>query len=219
MLTFSQEYKKMFEKLKSPKNILNLPNLLTILRFLLIPVIAILLECDSDQPPFERDWMFRYSPGRVAAMVCAIAGISDLLDGYFARKWNIESLFGKFLDPVADKVFLLVGLVMLMKLDRVSAYMVILLLSREFLITALRGVAAGEGIIIAAGTSGKYKLTLQMVGLGFLMWYGKAFGLPGVVVGTVILYLALFISLLSGYHYLQDFFTARRAKFGDSFMG
>lgn len=204
----------MFEKLKSPKNILNLPNLLTILRFLLIPFIAVLLEYDGDQPPFERDWMFRFSAGRVAAVVCAIAGISDLLDGYFARKWNIESLFGKFLDPVADKVFLLVSLVMLMKLDRVSAYIVILLLSREFLITALRGVAAGEGMIIAAGTSGKYKLTFQMVGLGFLMWYGNAFGFPAVVIGTGILYIALFISLLSGFYYLQDFFKARREKFG-----
>lgn len=184
----------------------------------MIPLIAVLLEYDSEQPPFEHDWMFRYSPGRVAAMVCAIAGISDLLDGYFARKWNIESLFGKFLDPVADKVFLLVGLVMLMKLGRVSAYMVILLLSREFLITALRGVAAGEGMIIAAGTSGKYKLTFQMIGLGFLMWYGSAFGFPAIVIGTWILYVALFVSLLSGFYYLQDFFRARREKFGESFM-
>lgn len=199
----------MFANLKSPKNVFNLPNLITILRFLLIPFMAVLLEFDSDQPLFENDWMFRYSPGRVAAVVVALAGISDLLDGYFARKWNIESLFGKFLDPVADKVFLLVGLVMLMKLERVSALMVILLLSREFLITALRGVAAAEGIVIAADTLGKWKLTFQMIGLGFLMWYGSAFGLPAIKVGTFILYIALFISLLSGFYYLRDFFKAR----------
>lgn len=199
----------MFEKLKSPRNVLNLPNLLTILRFLLIPVMAILLEFDSDQPLFENDWMFRYSPGRLASMVVVLAGVSDLLDGWFARRWKIESLFGKFLDPVADKVFLLVALVMLMKLERVSALIVILLLSREFLITALRGVAAAEGIIIAADMLGKWKLTFQMIGLGFVMWYGSAFGLPAIKVGTVILWIALAISLISGYSYLRDFFRAK----------
>ncbi len=121
-------------------------------------------------------------------------------------------MLGKFLDPVADKLFLLVSLIMLMKLGRVEAWLVIVLLSREFLITALRAVAAGEGLVIAAGQSGKVKLTFQMIGLGFLMWYGTAFGLPAVVVGTWILYIALFTSLLSGYHYLRDFLTARKLK-------
>lgn len=199
----------MWKQLTSSKSLLNLPNLLTLLRLCLIPVLAIFLEYDGDQPPFEKDWMFRYSPGRMAALVVTIAGITDLLDGYFARKWNIESLFGKFLDPVVDKVFLLVGLVMLMKLGRVDAWLVIVLLSREFLITALRGVAAGEGIIISAGTSGKFKLIFQMVGLGFLMWYGSAFGLSAFWIGTAILYVALAISLYSGYYYLKDFFSAR----------
>jgi CDP-diacylglycerol--glycerol-3-phosphate 3-phosphatidyltransferase len=198
--------------LRSPHNVLNLPNCLTILRIWLIPIVALLLAYDSDQPPFEADWMFRYSPGRLAAVVVAIAGLTDLLDGYFARRWHIESLLGKFLDPVADKLFLLVGLVMLMEIGRVSAWLVILLLSREFLVTGLRGVAAGEGLIISAGTSGKYKLTFQLIGLGFLMWYGNAFGLPGHVVGTWILYVALGISLFSGYSYLSDFLIAMRKK-------
>jgi len=197
------------KRLTSSKTIFNLPNLLTLLRLALVPVMAVFLEYDGDQVPFEKDWMFRYSPGRMAALVVAIAGVTDLLDGYIARKWKIESLFGKFLDPVVDKVFLLVGLVLLMKLGRVNAYLVILLLSREFLITALRAVAMGEGIVIAAGSSGKFKLIFQMVGLGFLMWYGSAFGLPAVKVGTAILYGALFLSLYSGYYYLRDFFAAK----------
>ena len=197
---------------KSPRNLLNLPNLLTLLRLLLIPVMALLLEFDAEQPPFERDVMFRYSPGRLAALVVIIAGVTDLLDGYFARLWKIESLLGKFLDPVADKVFLLVGLIMLMKLERVSAWLVILLLSREFLITALRGVAAGEGLIISAGQAGKFKLTFQLVGLGFLMWYGSAFGISAYKVGTYILYVALGMSLISGYNYLSDFFMALSQK-------
>jgi CDP-diacylglycerol--glycerol-3-phosphate 3-phosphatidyltransferase len=200
------------KQFKSQTNILNLPNCLTIFRIVLIPFMALLLDADTEQLPFSVDTMFRFSPGRLAAMVVVLAGITDLLDGYYARKWNIESLLGKFLDPVADKLFLLVSLVMLMKLGRVDAWLVIILLSREFLITALRAVAAGEGLIIAAGQSGKVKLTFQMVGLGFLMWYGTAFGLPAVKVGTWILYVALFTSLLSGYHYLRDFLEARKGS-------
>lgn len=198
------------KQFRSQTNIFNLPNCLTIFRIVLIPFMALLLDSDTEQLPFSMDTMFRFSPGRLAAMVVVLAGITDLLDGYYARKWNIESLLGKFLDPVADKLFLLVSLVMLMKLGRVDAWLVIILLSREFLITALRAVAAGEGLIIAAGQSGKVKLTFQMIGLGFLMWYGTAFGLPAVKVGTWILYVALFTSLLSGYHYLRDFLEARK---------
>jgi len=197
---------------KSPSNLLNLPNLLTLIRLLLVPVIGTLLALDSDQPPFEQDWMFRYSPGRVAAIVVAIAGLTDLLDGYYARKWGIESLLGKFLDPLVDKLLLLVSLVMLMRLERVEAWLVILLLSREFMITGLRGVAVGEGIVIAAGTSGKYKLTFQLIGLGLLMWYGSLLGLPAHRVGIWILYLAMVISLVSGYIYLSDFLIALEKK-------
>lgn len=200
------------KQLKSATNVLNLPNLLTLFRIVLIPIIAILLAYDSDQPPFDRDWMFRYSPGRVAGLMIALAGLTDLLDGYFARLWKIESLLGKFLDPVADKVLLMVGLVMLMQLERVESWLVILLLSREFLITALRGVAVGEGIVISAGTSGKYKLTFQLVGLGFLCWYGNILGFPAYQIGSVILYIALVISLVSGYIYLADFLSALTEK-------
>lgn len=177
-----------------------------------MPFIGVLLAMDSDQPPFEQDWMFRFSPGRVAAIVLAVAGLTDLLDGYFARKWEIESLLGKFLDPVADKLLLLVSLVMLMRLERVDAWLVIILLSREFLITGLRGVAAGEGMIIAAGNSGKYKLTFQLIGLGFLMWYGSLLGFSAYKIGIWILYLALVISLVSGYIYLSDFLIALEKK-------
>lgn len=174
--------------------------------------MALLLAFDSEQPPFDQDWMFRYSPGRVAAFVIAIMGLTDLLDGYLARKWRLESLVGKFLDPLADKLVLMVGLVMLLELDRVSVWLVIVLLTRELLITGLRGIAVGEGIVIPAGRAGKFKLIFQMVGLGFLMWYGSAFGLPAVKVGTVILWIGLLISVGSGFAYMRDFFQALRKR-------
>jgi len=100
------------KQFKSQTNILNLPNCLTILRILLIPFLALLLDSDTEQLPFQLDTMFRFSPGRLAAFVVIVAGVTDLLDGYYARKWEIESLLGKFLDPVADKLFLLVSLIM-----------------------------------------------------------------------------------------------------------
>lgn len=200
------------KQFKSSTNILNLPNCLTILRIFLVPPIAILLAYDSDQPPFDLDWTLRSSPGKYAAFVVALAGLTDLADGWLARRWKIESLLGKFLDPVADKVLLMVGLVMLMKLDRVQPWLVMALLSREFLVTALRGVAAGEGLIISAGKGGQWKLTFQLVGLGFLMWYGTILGFSAYKMGTWILYIALFISLSSGFNYLNDFFRALRAK-------
>jgi len=182
------------------------------LRLLLIPAMAFLLAFDGDQPLFERDFMFRYSPGRLAALVVVLAGATDLLDGYFARKWHVESLFGKFLDPVADKLFLMVGLIMLMKLGRVSAWLVIILLSRELMITGLRAVAIGEGIVISAGKFGKLKQIFQMIGLGFLMWYGNVVGVAAHRVGILILYIALFVSLVSGYGYLKDFFIELERK-------
>lgn len=197
-----------WKRLKSADNLLNLPNLLTLLRIVLIPLIAVLLEFDTDHPPFESDFMFRYSPGRIAAGVILFAGITDLLDGYLARKWKIETLLGKFLDPLADKLVLLVGLIMLMKLERVEAWLVMVLLSREFLITGLRAIAVGEGMVIAAGQSGKLKLIFQMIGIGLLMWYGSLFGISAFEVGAVILYIALVISLWSGFIYLRDFFKA-----------
>lgn len=200
------------DQLFSKNSLWNIPNLLTILRIALIPAMGVLLAFDSEQPPFDKDWMFRYSPGRVAAVVLTIMGITDLLDGYLARRWGIESLIGKFLDPLADKLVLLVGLIMLMDLQRVSAWLVIVLLSREFLVTGLRAIAVGEGIVIAAGGTGKLKLIFQMVGLGFLMWYGSAFNLPAVVVGTWILYVALLISVFSGMQYLAAFLQALGAK-------
>lgn len=202
----------LLKNLKSRDAILNLPNLLTLLRIALLPVMALLLDYDREQPSFDHDFMLRFSPGRLAAVVVMAAGITDLLDGWLARLWHIESLLGKFLDPVADKLFLMVGLIMLMKLDRVEPWLVILLLSREFLITGLRGVAVGEGLVIAAGSFGKLKLTFQLIGLGLVMWYGSLFGMQAFVVGTYILYAALIISLYSGYSYLKDFFVALSTK-------
>jgi CDP-diacylglycerol--glycerol-3-phosphate 3-phosphatidyltransferase len=192
--------------------IFNLPNLITFFRILLIPFVWFFLELDVELPSIEFDFTLRYSPGKIAALLILLAGVSDFFDGYFARRWKIESLLGKFLDPLADKLLLLVGLVMLMQLDRVESWLVIILLSREIIITGLRGVAIGEGLVIPAGKFGKFKLVFQLIGLGLIMWYGTFFGVSAYTLGLWILYVALLISLVSGYLYLHDFFTALSKK-------
>lgn len=202
-----------FEKqFRSDRNVFNLPNTLSLLRILLVPVYGALLSYDTDQPLLKFDVTFRYSPGRLATLVVILAGITDLLDGYFARKWKIESVLGKFLDPVADKLFLMVGLIILMQLGRVEAWLAIVLLSRELFITGLRSVAAGEGLIISAGRFGKLKHIFQLVGLGFLSWYGSFLGFSAYRIGTWILYVALIVSVFSGVGYVWDFLAALKAK-------
>jgi CDP-diacylglycerol--glycerol-3-phosphate 3-phosphatidyltransferase len=101
---------------------------------------------------------------------------------------------------------------MLMQLNRVESWLVIILLSREIIITGLRGVAIGEGLVIPAGKFGKFKLVFQLIGLGLIMWYGTFFGVSAYTLGLWILYVALLISLVSGYLYLHDFFTALSKK-------
>ncbi len=197
---------------RSRKNLLNLPNCLSLFRIALIPLVAVFLAYDTDQPLFKFDFTFRYSPGRMAALIVAIAGITDLLDGYYARKWGIVSVLGKFLDPVADKLFLMVVLIMLLQLDRVEEWLVLALLSREIFITGLRSVAVGEGIIIDADRFGKIKLVFQLVGIGLLSWYGPVFGLNAFEIGTWILYAALVISLVSGVRYCISFVHALQEK-------
>ena len=181
------------------------------LRVASIPFLGLVLSWDTNAPGVEAA-TFIYSPGRVATVILVLAGVTDLLDGYYARRWNLESLLGKFLDPVADKLLLLVSLVMCQELGRIEPWLVIVLLSREFLITALRGVAIGEGIVIAAGQSGKWKTFFQLTGLGFIMWYGSAFGFSAHAIGVWILYAALVISVVSGAIYLVDFERALSAK-------
>ncbi len=187
----------------------NLPNLLTFLRILMIPAVLILLERGSPKHCF---W---------AALVYAAAAITDLLDGWLARRQGLVSVLGKFLDPLADKLIVAASLVWLVSMGRVPAWIVVLLLSREITITALRGIASTEGLVISAGSGGKKKTALQMVGLICLIVgypYHFTFGVYdfGMVdfvhVGRILIYLSLIFSITSAASYLQLFADAIEAK-------
>lgn len=186
---------------KSP--ILNLPNILTLLRIAAIPLLVVLLLSPSKEAGF---W---------AAALFAIASITDWLDGYLARRMGIETVFGKFLDPIADKLIVMAALIMLLPYNRVPAWMVLVILGREIIITGLRGIASTEGIVIPASNLGKFKTIFQIVAiLGLLLHYDYhwffAINHPLLTVnmhniGIFYLWIATVITIWSGIDYLAKF--------------
>jgi CDP-diacylglycerol--glycerol-3-phosphate 3-phosphatidyltransferase len=187
----------------------NLPNALTVLRLLLLPIIVFLLWPGSE----NRERCFW------AAVVYAIGGILDIVDGYWARRYGQVTVFGKFFDPLVDKLFFLGTLIALLSLPgpRVPALFVLIMLTRELAITGLRGIAASEGVVIAAGDRGKVKTTLGTIGtIGLLLHYPTVvdFGFAALPVdfhrvGVWVLALSVIYSISSGYQYTSAFLRAR----------
>ena len=132
---------------------MNLPNKLTILRMIMIPVFLVVL----------------YIPGLgmagniAAAAIFILASITDFLDGKIARKYNLVTNFGKFMDPLADKLLVCSALIALVDFDKVAAWIVIIIIAREFIISGFRLIAADNGVVIAASYWGKFKTTFQMI--------------------------------------------------------
>lgn len=187
----------------------NVPNLLTFARVLMIPAVLVLLSRGN-----PRDCLW-------AAAVYALAAITDMLDGWIARRQGLVSVLGKFLDPLADKLIVASTLVWLVQMGRIPAWAVVLLLCREITITALRSIASSEGIVIAAGDGGKVKTALQMVGIICLLLgypYSLHFGFHDfgtvdlVHVGRMLVYLSLVFSLTSAVKYMGLFVDAIDAE-------
>jgi CDP-diacylglycerol--glycerol-3-phosphate 3-phosphatidyltransferase len=188
----------------------NLPNILSMARIVMIPLFLYFL--DKDTP---RDGVY-------ASLVFTAAAITDLLDGYLARKLNLVSVLGKLLDPLADKLIVMASLVWCVPMGRIPAWVVVLLLGREISVTGLRSVAASEGVVISAGQEGKTKTALQMIGIiALVLGYPYHLDYPGVVdlgvvnlvkVGQVLVYLSLVFSLASAGQYVALFAAAVEAK-------
>ncbi len=177
----------------------NLPNSLTVARIVAIPVVVVLMLFPGPKMCHLAMWVF------------VIACITDAVDGFLARRMGLTSTLGAFLDPLADKLLVTAAMVMLIPLDRIPAWMVVVLLSREITITALRGIAANEGIVIAAGKLGKYKTAFQDTALGFLIYHHEWNGVDPHSVGIVLMWFALGYSLISGWGYLKGFIKATTA--------
>ncbi|MEZ4226301.1 MAG: CDP-diacylglycerol--glycerol-3-phosphate 3-phosphatidyltransferase [Polyangiaceae bacterium] len=191
------------------QDVWNLPNLLTMGRVAIIPLVLYLL---SRGTPEDCVW---------AAIAYGAAAITDLLDGYLARKMNVVSVLGKFLDPLADKLIVMATLIWMVPMGRIPRWAVALLLAREITITALRSIASSEGVVIAAGGGGKSKTALQMIGIVCLIVgypYHLAFftfdlGVVDlVVVGRWLVYVSLVFSITSAVEYFGLFAQAVEAK-------
>ena len=150
--------------------------------------------------------------GAVAGFCFLLAALTDLLDGYLARKRNEVTTLGKFLDPLADKILVTTALIMLVRLTWIPAWVAILIILREITITAMRSMASAEGIIIAAGHLGKKKTFFQSWAIWFLLIHYSHFGIPFHYVGMVVLYIALFLTLYSGYDYMMKYFSGVRQE-------
>jgi CDP-diacylglycerol--glycerol-3-phosphate 3-phosphatidyltransferase len=177
----------------------NLPNRLTIFRMVLIPIIVtslILLKIKAD---WAMPW--HKSLGYIAAWTFVAASITDFFDGYIARKRGIVTVFGSFLDPIADKFLVVSSLILLGELERINSIVVLILVLREMYITSLRLLASERGFRIPVGQLGKYKTLFQMIGIPFLMANDSPFGIPMVFLGKTFIYLASVFSLYSALEY------------------
>ena len=167
---------------------MNLPNKLTILRMIMIPVFLVVL----------------YIPGLgmagniAAAAIFILASITDFLDGKIARKYNLVTNFGKFMDPLADKLLVCSALICLIELGQLPAWMVIIIISREFIISGFRLVASDNGVVIAASYWGKFKTTFQMVAVVLLILNMPALAL----ITSFCVWVALALTIISLVDYI-----------------
>jgi len=181
--------------------VFNLPNTITSIRFLLAALLAWMLMLE------QTVWMAFFS-----WLVFALAACSDWVDGYFARRYKSETVLGQLMDPLADKVLVATALIMLIPLGRLPAWLALLILCREVIVTGLRGVAASSGIVVPASGMGKIKSIVQYVGLGTLIFPLDLLPLPFLHrAGLMIVYIALVLTIWSGIDYflkLKDLFLA-----------
>jgi CDP-diacylglycerol--glycerol-3-phosphate 3-phosphatidyltransferase len=170
----------------------NLPNRLTVIRILLIPLFMAFMLVEA-------------IPGRMifALALFVIASLTDLVDGYLARKNNQITDFGKFLDPLADKLLVAAALVCFVELGFTSSWVVIIIIAREFLVTSLRLVASGKGEVIAASFWGKVKTNSQMISV-IAVFLCAIFGWP-MAIGSALLWVAAALTLISGAQYIWQY--------------
>lgn len=168
---------------------MNLPNKLTMGRIFAIPVFIVVFLFD-----------YRYA----AAVIFILAALTDMLDGHIARKHNLVTDFGKLMDPLADKLLVMSALICLAQAGDVAGWMVIVILGREFIITGMRQVAAAQGIVIAAGTTGKIKTITQMIAIPLLILENWPFSLLAVNIpmDVIFLWIALVMTIVSGTEYI-----------------
>ena len=172
--------------------IFNVPNTLSLVRVFLAPLVLLFLSLRIETPlPYLPDVTWGEA---LAAVVFIIASITDFFDGYIARRDKLVTNLGKFIDPLADKVLVISAMLALIELNRVPAWIVMVIITREFVVTGLRLVAAAEGVVIAASKGGKLKTVCQIIALIMLIL--------NIPYGMAVMWLAMILTVWSGMDYL-----------------
>jgi CDP-diacylglycerol---glycerol-3-phosphate 3-phosphatidyltransferase len=189
--------KRSFDRLPIPeekRDVFNLPNTISMIRIGVIPVLFGLL----------------FSPGPQMSLIIAVlfiaAALTDLLDGYIARKYQIVTTMGKFLDPIADKLIVNTGMILMIPIGRIPAWIVAIIIIRDFAVDGIRNIASSEGMIIQASPLGKRKMLCQIFAISALMIHYPFFGVDAHAVGMIILYIALILTVTSGIEYFLKFY-------------
>jgi len=177
----------------SYQQMMSLPIGVTVIRILAIPVILLLL--------FMNGRTFQI----ITAIVFLLVSLTDTLDGYLARRWKMVTTLGKFLDPLADKLLIVTALIALISARGIPSWMVIVIVGREIAVTGLRGIAISEGIVISPSLIGKYKTAFEMTSISCLILNGPYLGVDFHLVGMILLWVALFLAVLSGFDYFKKF--------------
>lgn len=164
---------------------MNTPNKLTLLRIIMVPVFVLFMYLN-----------FEYAR-IIATILFCIASFTDFLDGYLARKYHLVTNFGKFADPLADKILVCSAMILLVQTGEIPAWGVIIIISREFAVTGFRIIAASENITIAASSLGKVKTVSQLIAIIFLLSQLNILLLPG----KILFYIAVIFTIISGADY------------------
>lgn len=172
---------------------MNLPNKLTVMRVIMVPFFVVLMLVPICGQPCEGwcKW--------VALALFIIASLTDLVDGRLARKYGLVTNFGKFMDPLADKLLVCSALICLVELGRIPAWATIIIIAREFVISGIRLIAADDGVVISASKWGKYKTTFQMIMVGFMIGNLPIFD----ILTTVLMWIALALTIISLVDYIM----------------
>lgn len=183
------------------REVINLPNTISVVRIGVIPILFFLL----------------LSPGSLMSIVIAVlfiaAALTDLLDGHVARRYHIVTTMGKFLDPIADKLIVNTAMILLIPIGRIPTWIVAIIIIRDFIVDGIRNIASSEGLIIDASPLGKRKTLCQIFAVSALMIHYPFFGADAHTVGMVILYIALVLTVLSGFDYFIKFYRISIKKF------
>lgn len=175
------------------KEIINLPNTITLLRLCVIPVLFFLLLSP------DQFWSL------VLAILFILASLTDLLDGYIARKYKLVTAMGKFLDPIADKLVINTAMILMIPIGRIPAWIVAIIIIRDFFVDGIRTIATSEGVIIPASSLGKRKTLCQVFAISALIIHYPFLGADAHMVGIVLLFLALILSVYSAIEYFIKF--------------